>query len=168
MDFFAHTAAWLKGEQFEMAMSALAGGMVLVFAFVFCQFGTTSAARAMVLPLVILGAVLLSPGAFGLWSEPGKIDTMRLAYESDGLAFVQAEQERIEGFESIYAATAYSALALFIAAFALFWFTLNPHARAFAIALSFLGCACFMFDFFSKERADRYHREILSELAEIS
>ena len=52
----------------------------------------------------------------------------------------------------------------FTIAAAIFWLTMNPRARATAIALVLFGLFGFLVDGFSKERADIYYARIREAL----
>jgi len=166
MELIDHTAAWLKGEDFEMAMLALAGGMVFAVSAAFWLFGTTPAAQAMVLPLLAVGALFVVTGVAGLLGSQGRLDVMSEAWRDDPVAFARAEKARVEGFSALFTGTIIGAALFSAIALGLFVFSENPHLRAIAIVLVLLACAGFTFDFFSKERADRYYGAITGELRE--
>lgn len=160
MSLLDSASQWAKGEIFEANLMAFAGLGLVVLAWVFPRFGETPAARAMWIPLLVVGLLLLVAGVAGHITNQIRLGEFAAQFADDPAAFAQAEKLRVEGFQSLYTFTLVLAPVCFAAATALHWFSLNPHLRAVGIALALVGLAGLTIDFFSKERADRYYAAI--------
>lgn len=165
MDFVRHSVQWARGEILEMALIAAAGLTVAVIGVAFGRLGGTPLARAMLVPLVVLGLSFAVMGVSGYATNRNRIPAYERAYREDPAAFVRAERTRVEGFQYMYRITNVLAPVCFAVAAGLFWLTLDARARAAGIALVIFGLFGLVIDGFSKERADVYHAAILERLA---
>ena len=164
MNFLQHTLAWTRGEILEAALIGLGGFLAMAAGFAFWKLGTTPAAKAMLMPLLILGALLVATGVGSHINNRKRLVTFERAYAEDAAAFVRAEKERVEGFQWMYTMVLVIAPVCFALATAFFWWSKNPHLRAAGIALVLLGLSGLVIDTFSKERADTYYEHILRAL----
>jgi len=163
MEFIDHTVAWSKGEDLETILMTVAGVMTLGLAGAFWFFGTTPGAKAIVLPLAAIAAILIAFGIGTLIGSPARLDALIQAWQADPQAFVTAEKARVEGFVSLYRGTIIGAAIACAIAVLIFTLSLNLHLRSIAIALVLLSALGLIVDYFSKERADTYYRAILDE-----
>ncbi|BDG07595.1 hypothetical protein [Anaeromyxobacter paludicola] len=164
MDFVRHSVQWARGEILEMTLIAAAGLTVAVIGVAFGRLGSTPLAKAMLVPLVVLGLFFVAIGVSGYATNRTRIPAYEQAYREDPAAFVRAEQKRVEGFQYMYRITNVLAPICFAVAAGLFWLTLDARARAAGIALVVFGLFGFIVDGFSKERAGIYHSAILEAL----
>ena len=63
MDFIQHTINWCSGEIFEGKLLALWGLAILIVTFFFWKTGTTPFAKAIVIPLLVVGLLTVASGA---------------------------------------------------------------------------------------------------------
>ena len=117
----------------------------------------------MVIPLVLIGLILAGSGTYGTYSNQRQITQYQQNPPLEIASFIQAEKERVEGFQSLYTFTKYLALGLFATAVCIFFFTQNRYWQAAAIAMVVLGLSGLVIDYFSKERADSYYEVILQQ-----
>ena len=164
MDFVRHSVAWVRGEIFEMTFITVAGAALVALGIAFWRFGATPLAKSMLVPLVVLGVLFSSIGVSGYATNRRRIPAFEQAYRENATAFVRAEKERVEGFQYMYRITNVLAPICFALAVALFWLTLDPHARAVGIALVLFGLFGLVIDGFSKERADLYYAKVTDAL----
>lgn len=164
MDFLHHTLDWTKGEIFESSLIGLCGAFLMGAGFLFRKFGETPAAKAMFVPLLIFGGLLLATGIAGYISNTGRLTAFADAYQENPSTFALSEKQRVEDFQFLYTIVLILAPVCFVVASALFWWTMNPTVRAIAITLALFGFSGLIIDFFSKERADIYYEKILTEL----
>ncbi len=164
MEFIEHAVAWCRGEIFEGRMLALFGAVVVGLAVVFWRFGTTPSARAMVVPLLVVGALALAVGISMNFSNQARIPSYEAAYAENAAAFVQSERERTEAFIKWYPITMVSFSVITIIGLAVFLWKPTPLGRAIGLATVLLGLAVLFLDHFSEERADGYHTQIIQEL----
>ena len=164
MEFIEHSVAWCRGEIFEGRMLALFGAVVVGVAVVFWRYGSTPAARAVVVPLLVVAALALAVGISMNFSNQARIPTYQTAYAADAFAFVQSERDRTEAFIKWYPITMVSFSVITIIGLAVFLWKPTPLGRAIGLATVLLGLAVLFLDHFSEERADGYHTQIIQEL----
>lgn len=165
MDLVRHSIHWARGEIFEMTIIALSGAALAIIGLASSRLGGTPLAKAMLVPLLVLGLLFLSIGVSGYATNRRRIPAFEQAYRENPAAFVLAEKERVDGFQYMYAITNVIAPISFALAVGLFWLSLNPRARAAGIGLAVFGLSGLLIDGFSKERADAYYARVLEALA---
>jgi len=163
MDFIQHSLNWTKGEIFERTLITVFAVVILVASFLFWKFGLTPYAKALVIPALLVGIVLLGSGISLITSNNKRQVEFQKAFEEDSSAFVQSEKKRVEDFQYLYTITKVMATLFFLFAVISFWFLESPRIQAIALALAFFGFAGLLIDYFSQERADIYYAEILNE-----
>jgi hypothetical protein len=166
MDFLRHSVAWVRGEIFEMTLVAVAGTTLVALGIAFWRLGATPLAKAMLVPLVVIGLLFATIGVSGIVSNRQRIPAFEQAHHEDAMAFARAEKERVEGFQYMYRITNVLAPICFALAVGLFWLTLNAYARAVGIALVLFGLFGLVIDGFSKERADLYYTKVMEAQAQ--
>jgi len=165
MDFVQHSFAWAEGEVFEATLTAAVGVFTVATGLLFWRFGETPNAKALLIPLVLVGLLFTAAGASGVVSNKARVHAFQQAGDADPSGFVDAEQARVEGFGPLFTFTLILAPVCFAGATALFYLSESPHARATAIALVIVGLGGLVIDYFAKERADTYYAHILAEQA---
>lgn len=161
MELIEHTVAWCRGEIFEGRMLALFGAVVVGVALVFWRVGSTPSARAIVVPLLFVGALALIVGVSMSFNNQARIGRYRAAYADDPAAFVESERARTEAFIKWYPYTMYAFSAVIVIGCSVFLWKPTPLGRAIGLAAILLGFAVLVLDHFSEERADGYHAEIM-------
>lgn len=161
MDFITYSLQWTKGEIFEAAIFGSFGLVTIIVAIIFWKFGETPNAKAMLIPLIVVGILFAGAGASGVINNQKRIPKFEKAYSENPLAFLQDEKERVEGFQYLYTMTLIIATISFALAIGFFWFSDNHILKAIGIALILLGLTGLAIDYFSKERADIYYEKIL-------
>ena len=164
MDFVNHSIAWTKGEIFEATIVSIFGILIMFSATLFYKFGSTPNAKALFLPLLIVGIVFAVAGIAMNISNQYRGDDFKQSFREDRSAFIEQEKKRVEGFQYMYTATKITATVFFIFSIAVFVFSHSPQMQAIAIALAILGISGLVIDYFSQERANRYYNEIQNEL----
>jgi len=164
MDLIRHTITWTQGEIFEALLIGLFGVATVLAGAAFWTLGTTNAAKALFVPLLVVGLLFVLIGGASYVNNQRRIPKFEQAHAEDPATFMQAEKARVEGFQYMYTITMIVAAACLILASSLFWFSLNANLRAAGVALVVIGLAGLLIDFFSKERADTYYEAIQAEL----
>ena len=164
MDFIQYAMAWHKGEAFEALLSMVFGLFLILIAALFWRMGTTQGSQAIVTPLVAVALILSGTGVFNVYTNRQKVEQLKHHPPVDENEFLQAEKKRVEGFQFLYTFTKYLALGLFSIALLIVFFTENKHAQSIAIALILLGQSGLIIDYFSKERADEYYKQIVKRI----
>ncbi|WP_196892439.1 hypothetical protein [Aureivirga marina] len=164
MSFIEHTINWTKGEIFEAMITGFGGILLLIFAFCFWKFGNTPNAKAMIIPLLLIGLLLSSAGGYNIYSNKNRIVEYQNQFKENPEKFIKAEKERVESFDTIFNYTFPFALIATILGAVLFFFFENSTIRAISFASILLGLLTYLIDFFAKERADIYFKAILEYL----
>lgn len=155
-----HTFNWYNGEIFE-AKFILAFGLFLIISAIFFYFiGSTATAKALLIPLSIIGLFFSATGTSMIYSNVKKIDKIEQVYKQDKTAFVKSEIKRVEGFQYLYPLSIVISAVSFIAALSLLYFSKTVNLQAVAVALIILGSSFAFIDFFSKERATVYYKHL--------
>ena len=162
MNILFHTLNWYKGEIFEASVILGFGLLLIVLAVIFWQVGSSPYSQAMVIPLVVAGAIFTLSSGYGLWKNQRLVAQLEQKLPEDEEHFVKAEKKRVEGFQYLYDFTKYLATGFFAIAMLIFFFTENRHWQAAAIAMVILGLSGLVIDYFSKERADVYYQIIMN------
>jgi len=95
-DFIQHTPHWTRGEIFEGSMIALFGVLLLVCSLLCRTVGNTPHARALIVPLAIVGVLLAAAGTYMYFSNQTRLTEYQEAFEKNEQAFVQSEKKRVE------------------------------------------------------------------------
>jgi hypothetical protein len=164
MSFMNHPIAWCRGEIFEGRIYALFGLLVLLAAFAYWKMGTTPSARAMIVPLLVVGVFALATGVYLNFGNQARIPQYEAAAQADERAFAQSEKERTEAFIKWYPVTMWSMTGLILAGCLVFLLIPTPNGRAIGLSLALLGLSVLFLDHFSEVRAEIYHRHIIDYL----
>ena len=162
MEFIDHSIAWCKGEIFEARFILGFGVLLIILAMVFYAQGMSPGSKAMLWPLLVVGAIFTTSGTSMIVSNNKRIKEYTVAFEQDAAAFISSEKARVEEFKSWYPAIRYVASGLAIAGLGCMLFWHVPIGRTIGIALILTALATFVIDFFSEERADLYYLHILA------
>lgn len=164
MDFINNTNNWVKGEIFEGTAIAVFGILTLFTAFLFWKFGETPHAKALTIPTIVLGVLLLSMGVSMYTSNQKRVKEYQNKYQENPSGFIKQEKERVESFQYMYVISKVVATVAFIFAIFGFWFTKNATTQSIAIVFLMLGVSLLVIDYFSEERAAIYYAEIVKVL----
>lgn len=164
MEFINHTITWSKGEIFEGVIIAVFGILTIVLGVIFWKFGGTPNAKALLIPLIMVGLIFTGSGISMIIFNQKRIVKFEQTFQKDPETFVQQEKQRVEDFQYLYTITKVLATIFFALALIFFWFTKNHHLQAIGIALILFGLSGLVIDYFSEERADTYYEIILKEL----
>lgn len=164
MNFIEHTVNWCTGEIFEGKMIALFGIAVIAISIAFWKIGTTPFAKAIVVPLLVVGLLSATAGSFMVVNNNKRIVSYKAAYQENPPAFVQSEKERTDFFIKWYPYTMYIMSAIIIVGISSYLFLGGAWGRAIGLALILLSLSLLFIDHFSEERAETYHQHIVREL----
>ncbi|PWA05872.1 hypothetical protein [Flavobacterium psychrotolerans] len=164
MDFLQYTTNWIKGEIFEATLFGSFGLLTIISSLILWKFGETPNSKALIIPLIVVGLLFLGTAITSINTNQKKLPQYTEAYKQEPSAFVKSEKARVEGFQYLYTVTIIIASVCFVLAICAFVFTHNPTVRAIGIALAILGITGLVIDYFSKERADHYYKEITTEM----
>ena len=129
MEFLQNTNNWVKGEILEASIIAVFGIIVLLSGVALGKFGTTPNARALLLPLLVVGILLLSFGISLYFSNQKRLSEYKEQFEENTIEFVQQEKKRVEDFQYMYIISKVIATIAFVLAFFAFWFTKSSTSK---------------------------------------
>lgn len=161
MNLIDYTTNWVRGELFEAKLIVAFGILTVVLAILFGKVGTTPNARALFIPLILVGSIYAMIGSGMLFSNNKRLVEMPQSYRADKAAFAQSEKKRVEDFQYQYTISKIVATACFALTLCVFWLSKNPTLLGVGIALSLFGLAGLVVDHFSEERARIYYTQIL-------
>jgi hypothetical protein len=161
MNFFQHTINWLRGEILEASIMAGFGFFSLISGILFKKIGSTPYSKAMFIPLVVVGVILLFGGVYGVVSNRSKLSTYSRAWHNDNQTFVLKEKERVEGFDDIFKYSYPFAISFVISGSILFFLVSSPTWKSISLSMMILGMSAYIIDHFAAERASIYYENIL-------
>lgn len=164
MNFYENTLIWIKGELLEGSLLLLFSSLTIVLSGLFWKFGDSPTSKALVIPLLFIGAIYMSVGYSLRSSNKKRLDEYAVKYKENPTEFVKAEKERVEAFQYQYKISKAVATFCFIATLLIFWFTKSPMWQGIGIGLSFFALAGLVVDLFSEHRAKAYYDTILQAL----
>lgn len=163
MELIEHTTNWVKGEILESVIMGSVGALILIASILFWKFGNTPYARAMVVPLLVVGLIPFVMGIAGGYSNYQNISAYESQWKENPEAFVQAEKARVEGFADIFRVTYPMALILTIGGAILFFLIESPNWKAISLAMMLMGLMAYFIDHFARERGDMYYEYIVEQ-----
>ena len=163
-----HSLTWLEGELHEMRWLLAGGTLLLVLGLAAKLLATTPYARAVALPLLVLGGIVLAMGAGFTASTLQRQRAWPAAHAADPAGFAAAERARVAEFTAWYPRTRLIVAGLAVLAMVLMIYAessgadevARPRLWSWALAL-FLFCGfVFVVDHFSEERAAAYAEKL--------
>lgn len=164
MELIQHTMHWIKGELFEAKLIVVFAILTILAGFLFWKIGTTPNAKALFIPLLVVGAIYASIGGGMLYSNPKRMVELPQSYQQNKVEFVKSEKQRVDDFQYGYKVSKIVATVFFLATLLIFWITKNPTWMGIGIALTYFALAGLVVDYFSQERADIYYKAILEAI----
>lgn len=166
MEFINHAINWCKGEIFEARMIFFFGLLVTIVALAFWKFGTTTYAKSIFIPLLVVGLLFVIFGTTIQIINKKRISTFTEAWQEDQVAFVKSEKERTESFMKVYPILFYSFSTIIVAGVICFLFWGSPTGRSIGLAFILFGFTATFLDHFSQERGQGYLEQIEEALEE--
>lgn len=165
MDFVTHSIAWCRGEIFEGRVFGLFGLVVLMAALAYWKMGSTPSARAMFVPLLVVGVLALGVGVYLNVTNVARIPRYEEAAQLDERGFAESERARTEDFIKWYPVTLWSMCGLILAGCLGFMLLSSPTGRAIGLSTVLFGLSGLFLDYFSELRAQIYHAHIVDFLS---
>lgn len=160
MEFIEYAISWCRGEIFEGRL-ILISGLVLAFcAYLFFKFGTTTYAKELFLPLLILGVFFIGTGVTMNISNEKRIEKFSLEYQASKEDFIKSEKNRVENFMTWYPKVKLS-MSIIMALAILVYLLGGIKIQSYALIFMLFAFSGFMIDHFSKERAEIYYEKII-------
>jgi glycerol uptake facilitator-like aquaporin len=160
MEFIQHTINWTKGEILEATIMAIFGAIIVICSVLFWKFGQTPYAKALVIPLLVVGFIPLFMGISGVITNKNRISLYEQTWQQNNYEFVKSEKKRVEGFDEIFKYSYPGAFILIVGGAILFFILSSPNWKAISLSLMVLGLMAYFIDHFAAERADIYLKHI--------
>ena len=96
IDILKTAMDWAKAEMFSSAFFAVFGVFFCLASYCFWQFGKTDTAKAYVVPLLVVGALLIILGVGLVLSNQWRLSGFQDAFQADQGAFISAELARAD------------------------------------------------------------------------
>lgn len=157
-----NTINWYNGEIFEGKFILGFGFFLILTALLFYFLGNTPAAKALLIPLLVIGLFFSITGVNMIYSNGKQKQEIVKRYGQNPKEFINTEIKRVNDFQYLYPMSIAISLACFLIAIALLYFTQNIYLKAIAISLILFGMAFAVIDYFSKERATIYYEQLKS------
>lgn len=157
-----NTINWYNGEIFEGKFILGFGFFLILTALLFYFLGNTPAAKALLIPMLVIGLFFSITGANMIYSNGKQKQEIVKRYERNPKEFINTEIKRVNDFQYLYPMSIAISLSCFLIAVALLYFTQNIYLKAIAISLILFGMAFAVIDYFSKERATIYYEQLKS------
>lgn len=165
MELIQHTENWVKGELIESIVTGVVGLIILIGVFLLWKYGTTPYARAMIIPMLVVGLIPFASGISGSYTNATRMAAYEQQWQADKAAFVVAEKERVEGFDNIFKYTYPMAIIFTIGGALLFFAFSSLTIKSISLALILVGGMAYFIDHFAAQRADAYLLHIERALA---
>lgn len=154
MEFIQYTINWTKGEIAEAIIMAAFGTLVILCSVLLWKFGATPYARALIIPLLVVGLIPFVAGISGAINNKNRIPLYQQAWEQDNYQFILDEKARVESFDEIFNYSYPFAIICTIGGAILFFLVSSPTWKAISLTLMVLGLMAYFVDYFAAERAD--------------
>lgn len=160
MELVQHSINWAKGEILEAAIMGAFGLLILVCSLLLWKFGSTPYAKALIIPLFVVGSIPFVMGISGVLNNQNRITIYEQAWQEDKRQFMLSEKERVESFDEIFKYSYPIAIILTIGGAILFFLVASPNWKAISLAMMTLGLMAYFIDHFAAERAAIYLKYI--------
>jgi len=164
MKFYNHTQNWLKGELFEGTIILITGIILIIISLLFWKFGSTPNAKALIIPLMVVGLLFTLGIGSMMFSNQKRISNFNKSYQENPKEFIESEKQRVEDFQVLYKYSVGFAAISFLLTIIAFGFMENRIFQSVCIALMLISVSLIVIDHFSKERAKIYYQHILTEI----
>ena len=161
MELIDYTRKWFEGEIFEGYGIMIAGLLMFVLTFFVWRFGSSDTAKALIIPMLIVGMLHTATGVGMVINNRHRMEQFTEQYQQQTPEqFAQSEQARVDGFMGMYPKTIIWATVLTVIAIYLFAFFSSHWLRGAALLVIYLALSLLVIDYFSKDRAVTYQKEL--------
>jgi len=161
MDILKAATDWAKAEVFSSTFFVLFGVLFLMASIGFWQWGKTEVARAFVFPTMVAGILLLILGLGLVFSTKSRAANFSTDYETDTLAFVQADMARTEKTVGDYQTAVFKVFPIIIVVASLsIVFIDKPIWRAIGITTIAMMVILMFVDSNAKARIEAYNHQL--------
>jgi len=165
MEIIKAAEDWAKAEMVSSIFFMLFGLAYLYASISFWKLGTTQLSKALIIPLLIAGGLLLSAGISFYLSSKSKLADFEKEYNENTSAIVKSEIKRTKSTIKTYQNVALKVFpAIIVVAALVYIFISIPMVRAICIGLIAFLSILILLDSQALKRMKTYHHQL--ELAE--
>ena len=158
-----NTIDWYGGEILEAKFFIAFGVFLLCSTVLLYIYGNPSSAKALIIPLIVIGILIALLGFGGVYSNSHKIVEVEQSFKQNQKEFVEAEISRVEGLNYYRPLSIAISLLCFLFAIGILYFVKNIQWQAIAIALILFGSAFTTVNYFANERTITYYNKLILE-----
>ncbi len=161
MEILKAASDWAKAEIVSSIFFMLFGGVYLLAAFGFWQWGNSPLTKALVIPILIAGGLLLSAGVSFYLSNKSRLTSFETSYKTHPSALIESEIERTAQTIKTYENIALKVFpAIIVVAALLSAFISNPIIRAICIAIIAFLSVLVILDSQALKRIKTFHQQL--------
>jgi len=152
---------WAKAEVISALFFIFFGVVFLFAAFGFWQWGNSPLTKALIIPILIAGGLLLSAGVSFYFSNKSKLTSFEASYKTNPSALINSEIERTAKTMKTYKNVALKVFPLIIVVAALICFFIStPIVRAICIAVIAFLSVLVILDSQALKRIKTFHQQL--------
>lgn len=161
MEIIKAASDWAKAEIVSSMFFMLFGLIYLLASFGLWQWGNAPLAKALVIPMLIAGGLLLSAGGSFYFSNKSRLANFETSYKANPATFIASEVERTAQTVKTYENVALKVFPGIIAVAALLLFFMpNPLIRAICIAIIAFLSVLVLLDSQALKRTKVFHEQL--------
>lgn len=161
MEIIKAATEWAKAEVVSAIIFMLFGLAYILGSLGFWKLGNTPLTKALVIPLLIAGVLLLGAGISFYLSNKSKLTNFEKGYKENPSAMINSEMERTGSTIKTYENVALKVFpAIIILAAMVSFFVPNPLVRAISIAIIAFLLVLVLLDSQALKRIKTYHHQL--------
>lgn len=161
MEIITAANSWAKAEITSSIFFMIFGVVYLLVAFGFRQMGATPMIKALIIPMLVAGGLLLFAGMSFYFSNKAKLTSFKTDYKANPSAMIKSEiastAKTIKTYENV-ALKVFPAIVLAAALIAIF--ISNPMVRAICIGIIAFLSVLVLLDSQALKRMKTYHQQL--------
>ncbi len=163
MDILNAATNWAKAEIVSSFFFMFFGIVYLLATISFWKWGNTPLMKALVIPMLIAGGLLLGAGISFYLSNKARLTTFETAYKTNPSTLIKSEIERTGQTIKTYENVALKVFpAIILVAILVCIFISNPVVRAISIAIIAFLSVLILLDSQALKRTQTYHQHLVS------
>lgn len=161
MELLKFATEWAKAEVFSSRFFILFAVLFLLASIGFWQLGKTEMAKAIIIPTLVAGALLLAVGLGIFFTNKSRVKSFVTAYHENPTEFVESELSRTNKSMGEYKTIVFKVIPLLIVAAALVLvFIDKPIWRAISITIIGMMVVILVVDSNADARIKAYHQQL--------
>ncbi len=161
MDILKAATVWAKAEMVSSIFFMFIGGVYILSAIGFWQLGNNALTKALIIPIMIVGALLLGAGISFYNSSKSLLSSFETEYKTNPSSLIKSELDRTTRTIKTYEKAALKVFPLIIIiALLMVVFISKPTIRAIGIAIIAFLIVLVLLDSLALKRMKTYHQQL--------